>query len=61
MVRCMAIILAVLAVPPPSERLAGLDLEQRARALVDVAAPQARRELGEAFERMARGREPREG
>lgn len=42
-------------------RLAGLDLEQRARALVDVAAPQARRELGEAFERMARGREPREG
>ncbi|MFM7142990.1 MAG: acetyl-CoA hydrolase/transferase family protein [Alphaproteobacteria bacterium] len=42
-------------------RLAGLDLEQRARALVDVAAPECRRELGESFERMSRGGAPREG
>ncbi len=42
-------------------RLAGLDLEQRARALVDVASPDARRELGEAFERISRGTPPREG
>ena len=42
-------------------RLAGLDLEGRARALIDVAAPDARRELGEAFERTSRGHGPREG
>ncbi|MBU6282571.1 acetyl-CoA hydrolase [bacterium] len=42
-------------------RLAGLDLEQRARALVGIAAPEARRDLAEAFERRSRGGSPREG
>ena len=41
-------------------RLYGLDLEARARALVDVAAPEARQELGRAFEALVDVGSPKE-